>query len=55
MSEGTAFKLSNLSFAYLHRFSHFMTFSLYLYGEAEREITVGLYEGEGSENRPFRI
>jgi hypothetical protein len=46
-------KLSNLSFAYLHRFLHFISFCLYLYREAERKITAGLYVGEGSENRPF--
>jgi hypothetical protein len=54
-TEGTVFKLSNLSFAYLHRFSHFISFFLYPYSEAERKITAGLYVGEGSENRSFRI
>jgi hypothetical protein len=44
--EGTVFTLSNLSFAYLHGFSHFISFCLYLYREAERKITAGLYEGE---------
>jgi hypothetical protein len=55
ISEGTVFKLSNLSFAYLHRFSHVISFCLYLYREAQRKITAGLYIGEGSENRLFRI
>jgi hypothetical protein len=55
ISEGTAFKFSNLSFAYLHRFSHFISYFLYLRWEAERKITPGLYVGEGSENRAFRI
>jgi hypothetical protein len=55
ISEGTVFKLSNLSFAYLNRFSHVISFCPYLYREAERKITAGLYIGEGSEKRPFRI
>jgi len=46
ISEGTVFTLSNLSFAYLHGFSHFISFCLYLYRGAERKITTGLYEGE---------
>ncbi len=49
------FKLSNLSFAYLHRFSRFISFWLYLYREAERKITACLYVREGFENRPLRI
>ncbi len=55
ISEGTFFKLSNLSFAYLHRFSSLISFCLNPYGEAERKITAGLYAGERSENRSFRI
>jgi hypothetical protein len=55
ISEGTVFKLSNLSFAYLHRFSHVISFCLYLYREAQRKITAGLYIGEGSENRLSRF
>jgi len=53
--EGTVFKLSNLSFAYLHGFYHFISFCLYLYRKAERKITACLYVGEGSEYRPFQI
>jgi len=53
--EGTVFKLSNLSFAYLHGFYHFISFCLYLYRKAERKITACLYVEEGSEFRPFQI
>jgi hypothetical protein len=53
--EGTVFKLSYLSFAYLHRFPQFISFCLYLDREVERKITTGLYLGEGSENICFRI
>jgi hypothetical protein len=56
ISEGTDFKLNNVSFAYLHRFSHFISFCLYVNREAERKINLGLYVKEGSEkNRPFSI
>jgi hypothetical protein len=46
-------KLSNISFAYLHRFSHFISCSLYLDREAERKIITGLYVGKGSIFRSF--
>jgi hypothetical protein len=35
-------------FAYLHRFSHFISSRLYLYKESERKTTAGLYIVEGS-------
>jgi hypothetical protein len=47
ISEGTVFKLSNLSFAYLHRFSHFIS----LCQEAERKITAGLYVEQKNEEK----
>jgi hypothetical protein len=37
----------------LHRFSHFISFSLYLDREAERKIITGLYVGKGSIFRSF--
>jgi hypothetical protein len=52
--EGTVFKLSNLSFAYLHRFSHFIRFCPHLYREAERKINAGLYVGERSSGFEIR-
>jgi hypothetical protein len=55
ISGSTIFKLSNISFAYLHCFSHFIRFCFYLDKEMERKITTGLYIREGSNNRPFQI
>ncbi len=47
ISEGAVFKRSNLSFAYLHRFSHFISFfCLYLDREAKRKTTADLREGK---------
>jgi hypothetical protein len=54
ISGGTIFKLKNISFAYLHWFSHLINFYLYLNREMKRKITIGLYIGEGFNNRPFQ-
>jgi hypothetical protein len=42
-----------ISFAYLHCFSYFINFCIYLDREVERKVTIDLYIGEGFENRPF--
>ncbi len=49
-------QLSNsVIYLLLHRFSHFISFRLYVYRKAKRKITSGLYVGKGSEKRPFQI
>ncbi len=54
ISEGTVFSNSVIYLLHiLHRFSHFISFSLYLDREAERKITTGLYVGNGSIFRSF--
>ncbi len=53
ISGGTIFKLSNISFAYLHCFSHFIIFFFCLDKEMGRKNIIGLYIGEGFNNRPF--
>jgi hypothetical protein len=55
ISEGTGFKLSTLSFAYLHRFSYFITFCLLSIKESGKENHPCVYVGEGFETRPFWI
>jgi hypothetical protein len=47
--QGTVFKLSNLSFAYLHRFSHFISFlSLSIQGIGKKNHQWSIYVVEGS-------
>jgi hypothetical protein len=55
ISEGTGFKLSTLSFAYLHRFSYFITFGLLFIKESGKKNHPCVYVGEGFETRPFWI
>jgi hypothetical protein len=55
ISEGTDFKLNNLSLEYLQWISHFISFCLYLYREAERKITAAFYVGNGLFSDPSPI
>jgi hypothetical protein len=45
--QGTVFKLSNLSFAYLHRFSHFISFFVFIYTRNRKEKPPVVYIRSG--------